>query len=48
MQVGAMCADDAVPGPPRTPPRDEAGANKTPTRTGNKDNGEEDEVGEDD
>ncbi len=31
MQVGAICNADAAPDPPRTPPREEAGANEHPS-----------------
>jgi hypothetical protein len=45
MQVGSICIADAAPDPPRTPPREEAGANKYPSEIN--DNAEENEATED-
>jgi hypothetical protein len=39
MQVGSICNADAAPDPPRTPPREEAGANENPSEIN--DNAEE-------
>jgi hypothetical protein len=45
MQVGSICNADAAPDPPRTPPREEAGANENPSEIN--DNAEENEATED-
>ncbi len=45
MQVGLICNADAAPDPPRTPPREEAGANENPSEIN--DNAEENEATED-
>ncbi len=45
MQVDSICNADAAPDPPRTPPREEAGANENPSEIN--DNAEENEATED-
>ncbi len=45
MPVRSMCSADAAPDTPRTPPREEAGANKIPSEIN--DNAEENEATED-
>ncbi len=44
MQVDGICNEPAAPDPPRTPPREEAGANENPSE--NNDNAEEIEATE--
>ncbi len=45
MNVGSICNADAAPDPPRTPPREEAGANENPSEIN--DNAEENGATED-
>ena len=45
MQVDEICNEPPAPDPPRTPPREEAGANENPSEIN--DNAEENEASED-